>query len=61
MANYYCKNCGKSFTSIKYLTREKCIRNPLGTYKGYHELYICCENPHACMWDDSSFFILTNN
>ena len=45
MANYYCKNCGKSFTSIKYLTREKCIRNPLGTYKGYHELYICCEKP----------------
>lgn len=39
MANYYCKNCGKSFTSIKYLTLEKCIRNPLGTYKGYHEIY----------------------
>ena len=62
MANYYCKNCGKSFTSIKYLTREKCIRNPLGTYKGYHELYIyAAKNPHACVWDDSNFFILTNN
>ena len=39
MANYYCKNCGKSFSSIKSLTHEKCLRSPLGSYKGYHELY----------------------
>ena len=35
----YCKNCGKSFSSIKSLTHEKCLRSPLGSYKGYHELY----------------------
>ena len=39
MANYYCKNCGKRFPSIKSLTHEKCLRSPLGSYKGYHELY----------------------
>ncbi|MDD5973347.1 MAG: C2H2-type zinc finger protein [Spirochaetales bacterium] len=56
MANYYCKNCGKSFTSIKYLTREKCIRNPLGTYKGYHELYEGSEkDQYFCKYCGKSF------
>ena len=36
MANYYCKNCGKSFKSIKAMTVESCIKHPNGNYKGKH-------------------------
>ena len=39
MANYYCKNCGEKFQSIRNLTSLPCRRSPFGTYKGKHELY----------------------
>ena len=37
MANYYCKYCGASNTSIKSLTGGQCKRNP--TVKKYHVPY----------------------
>ena len=37
MANYYCKYCGDSNTSIKLLTNGQCSKNP--TFKKYHVPY----------------------
>jgi len=37
MANYYCKNCGYSASSVSSLTIHTCSRNPYG--KGKCELY----------------------
>ena len=37
MANYYCKYCGDSNTSIKFLTNGQCKKNP--TAKKYHVPY----------------------
>ncbi len=39
MANYYCKNCGKDYSSIQSLTNGICFRHPNGTNKGKHQLY----------------------
>lgn len=37
MANYYCKYCGDSKISIKFLTNERCSKNPI--VKKYHVPY----------------------
>lgn len=39
MANYYCKYCGRKFSSIRSLTSESCARHPDGSNKGKHVLY----------------------
>ena len=39
MARYFCRNCGKDYSSIRDLTSFKCPRSPLGAGKGPHELY----------------------
>ena len=36
MAKYYCKWCGKYFSSIQNMSASKCVKNPEGDY---HELY----------------------
>ena len=36
---YYCKNCGRKFSTIEALRSSKCLKSPNGALKGYHELY----------------------
>ena len=61
MANYYCKYCGYSSSSIKSLTDRECPRNP--TNKKYHVPYeggvksqYCCK---YCGYSSSSIESLT--
>lgn len=39
MADYYCKNCGTKYSSVRSLTGASCSRHPAGAHKGKHELY----------------------
>ena len=39
MANFYCKNCGASASSVQSLTGQTCPRHPDGNHRGRHELY----------------------
>lgn len=39
MANYYCKNCGRKYSSIQALGANFCEKHPDGSNKGRHQLY----------------------
>ena len=39
MANFYCKHCGASASSVRSLTAQACPRHPNGVNRGKHELY----------------------
>lgn len=56
MAKYYCKNCGRDFSSIRLLTGQSCSQSPLGSGKGCHELYEGSEKTkYTCKYCGNTF------
>ena len=39
MTNFYCKYCGRKFSTVSSLTSSPCQRHPAGPNKGKHALY----------------------
>lgn len=39
MPNYYCKKCGRKFSTVASLASSPCQRHPDGPNKGRHALY----------------------
>ena len=61
MANYYCKHCGASFSSVRNLTTQSCPRHPNGCGKGRHELYEGDEkSQYTCKYCGQRFSSINN-
>ena len=61
MANYYCKHCGASFSSVRNLTGQTCPRHPNGVNRGKHELYEGDEkNSYTCKYCGREFSSIRN-
>jgi len=53
MANYYCKYCGSSYSSVSSLTSGSCIKNPEGRN---HSLYEGSEKQqYTCKYCGSNY------
>ncbi len=65
MADYYCKYCGRRFTSVVTLTSNPCGKHPAGAYKGKHALYEgSAKSQYICKYCGnrySSLITLTSN
>ena len=61
MANYYCKYCGRKFTSVASLTNGLCSRHPDGPNKGKHALYEGSEkSQYTCKYCGQKFSTISS-